>query len=82
MITINLPPELNTVLADMMRETGKSAEQIALEALLERLEDFEDVRVAEERLRNPSGPNIPLEKLMQKYGLLDDEGQHNKPAAE
>jgi hypothetical protein len=82
MITINLPPELDTVLADLMRETGQSAERIALDALLERLEDFEDVRVAEERLRNPSGPNIPLEDLLRKYGSLDADRQHTKPAAE
>jgi hypothetical protein len=80
MITINLPPELDKVLADMVRETGRSAEHIALGALLERLEDFEDVRIAEERLRNPVGPSIPLEEVMRKFGIGDK--RQDKPAAE
>lgn len=79
-ISITLPDELDGVLDELVRKTGESAEQIALRALLDRLEDFEDLQIAEERLQNPEGPAIPLEEVMRKYGLLDE--QQSKPAAE
>ena len=82
MITINLPPELDTVLADLMRETGQSAEQIALGALLERLEDFEDARVAEERLRDDDGVRIPLEEIIKDIEEREACELSAKPAAE
>ena len=79
-ITITLPEELDAVLNELARRTGESAERIALRALLDRLEDFEDVEIAEERLRNPEGPPIPLEEVMRQFGLLDQE--QSKPVAE
>ena len=82
MITINLPPELDTVLANLMRETGQSAEQIALGALLERLEDFEDARVAEERLRDDDGVQIPLEEIIKDIEEREARERFTKPAAE
>lgn len=69
-IAITLPQELEAVLAEMVRESGRTAEDIALSALLERLEDFEDLKIAEECLRNPQDPSIPLEEVMRKFGLL------------
>jgi predicted DNA-binding protein len=81
-ITITLPQELEPVLADMVRETGRTAEELALSALLERLEDFEDVKIAEERLRDQEGPGIPLEEVMRKYGLAASDEKQSKPAAE
>ena len=82
MITFSLPPELDTVLADLMRETGQSAEQIALGALLERLEDFEDVRIAEERLRTDSGVRIPREEIIKDIEKREASELAAKPAAE
>lgn len=81
-ITISLPQELEAVLAEMVRESGSTAEEITLSALLERLEDFEDVKIAEERLRNPEGPNLPIEEVMRKYGLAAPDEKQSKPAAE
>lgn len=40
MLTISVPKELESVLADMVRNTGRSAEEIASAALADRLEDF------------------------------------------
>lgn len=82
MIAISLPLELEEVLADLCRQTGQSAEQLALKALLERLEDFEDARVAEARLSDPSATFIPLDEVMRKFGLSPKDERQDKPAAE
>ncbi len=81
-ITIDLPEELRDLLAELCREEGKSAEQLARRLLLDRLEDFEDERIALERLNDPEASGIPLEDVMRKYGLMDEKGERTKPAAE
>ena len=82
MITIDLPPEVDKLLAAMARATGRSVDQIAIEAILERLEDWEDSAIAEERLKDDDGTRIPLEDIVRKLERRGAEAQRKKPAAE
>lgn len=71
MVTFTLPPGLESIMSEMVRETGQTAEQIILDAVEERLADFHDLRIAEERLRTPEGPTIPLDDILRRCGLID-----------
>jgi hypothetical protein len=82
MITFNLPPGLEWIMAEMASETGQTPEQIILDAVEERLSDFHETRIAEERLRNPTGPYIPLDEAIRELELREAEERRNKPAAE
>lgn len=82
MVTFTLPPGLESIMSEMVRETGQTAEQIILDAVEERLADFHDLRIAEERMRNPESPAIPLDDVLRKYGLADAGKPGGKPAAE
>ena len=81
MVSIDLPPEIDRLLADMARATGRSQDQIVIEAILEALEDWEDSQIAAERFED-KGPYIPLEEVIRKFELRDAEEQRKKPAAE
>lgn len=81
-ITFDLPDELGELLADLCREEGIASDELARRLLLDRLEDFEDVRIAMARLNDPEAEWIPLEDVMRKHGLLDEKGERTKPAAE
>jgi hypothetical protein len=82
MVTFTLPPGLESIMSDMARETGQTAEQIILDAVEERLADFHDLRIAEERLRTPEGPASPLDDVLRRYGLGGTGKPLGKPAAE
>ena len=82
MVTFILPPGLESIMSEMARETGLTAEQIILDAVEERLADFHDLRIAEERMRDPEGRAIPLDDVLRKYGLADTGEPLGKPAAE
>jgi predicted transcriptional regulator len=81
MLSINLPAEAAEVLARMARETGRSESRIALEAIIEVLEDWEDSLIAEERMKD-SGPFVSLDEVMTKLELREAEERRAKPAAE
>ena len=81
-ISFDLPDELRDLLADLCREESMASDELARRLLLDRLEDFEDVRIAMARLNDPEAEWIPLEDVMRKHGLLDEKGERTKPAAE
>lgn len=82
MITVKLPHETEKLLADMARASGRTADQVALEAILEAIEDWQDARIAEERLEEDDGVRVPLEEVMRKLELREAEERRKKPAAE
>jgi hypothetical protein len=53
MRTLNLPPKIETRLNKLSRKTGRSIEQIAVDAILLHLADIEDRCLALERGHNP-----------------------------
>lgn len=82
MITVKLPQQAEKLLADMARASGHTVDQVAVEAILETIEDWQDARIAEERLRDDDGARIPLEDVIRKLELREAAERRKKPAAE
>ncbi|MER9328323.1 DUF6290 family protein [Mesorhizobium sp. M0488] len=82
MMTVKLPHETEKLLADMARASGRTADQVALDAILEAIEDWQDARIAEERLEEDDGVRVPLEEVLRKLELREAEERRKKPAAE
>ena len=72
MLSIHLPAEVETRLEALAQTTGRTKEFYAREAILEHLDDLEDLYLAEQRLmdiRAGKSQTIPLEEVMKRYGL-------------
>jgi RHH-type rel operon transcriptional repressor/antitoxin RelB len=72
MFAIQLPQSIEKRLTKLARRTGRTKTSYVREAILNHLEDLEDVYIAERRLKQIlSGKErtIPLEKLIKRYGL-------------
>lgn len=74
MLAIRLPPEIEARLEKLARRTGRTKTFYAREAILEHLDDLEDLYLAEKRyddiLKGRSKP-VPLEEVVKRYGLED-----------
>ncbi|UCI09839.1 DUF6290 family protein [Mesorhizobium sp. B1-1-8] len=82
MITVKLPEKAEKLLTAMAKASGRSTDQVATEAILEAIEDWQDAKIADERLGNDDGIRIPLEDVMRKLELREAEERRKKPAAE
>ncbi len=74
MLVIRLPEEIEQRLEALAKRTGRTKTYYAREAILEHLEDLEDVYLAEqalEEVRAGRMKTIPLKDRMKKYGLKD-----------
>ncbi|MGO9235643.1 MAG: DUF6290 family protein [Methylocella sp.] len=74
MLAIRLPKEIEARLEALAAATGRTKTFYAREAILEYIEDLEDMYLAEQRLieiRAGRTETIPLEDVMKKYGLAD-----------
>ncbi len=74
MLAINLPTEIETRLEALAQTTGRTKEFYAREAILEHLDDLEDLYLAEQRLRdNRAGRSktLTLEEVERDLGLAD-----------
>jgi RHH-type rel operon transcriptional repressor/antitoxin RelB len=74
MLAIRLPSEIEDRLEALAKATGRSKTFYARQAILEHLDDLEDVYLAEQRLidiRSGKTQTIPLEDVMKRYGLED-----------
>jgi RHH-type transcriptional regulator, rel operon repressor / antitoxin RelB len=71
MLALRLPPEIEKRLADLAKKTGRSKSFYAREAILEHLDDLEDLYLAKKALEE-GGERISLQDLMKEYGLADD----------
>jgi len=70
--SIRLPHEIENRLEKLSIQTGRSKSFYVKEAILEHLDDIEDVYLAEKRLediRAGRTKTISLQKLMKKYGM-------------
>ena len=67
MLALRLPPEIEARLDALAKRTGRSKSYYAREAILEHLEDLEDIHLAEERIRTDTGERISLEEIIKKY---------------
>ena len=52
MLALRLPPELEKRLTDLAARTGRTKSYYARQALIEYIDDMEDVYLAEQRLRD------------------------------
>ncbi|MEB8475022.1 DUF6290 family protein [Acidithiobacillus ferriphilus] len=71
-ISIRLPEEIEHRLNELAARTGRSKTFYATEAILEHLDDLEDLYLAEQSLievRAGRSETIPLEEVMRQYGI-------------
>jgi RHH-type transcriptional regulator, rel operon repressor / antitoxin RelB len=74
MLAIRLPEEIEKRLDTLAKETGRTKSFYAREAILEHLDDLEDIYMAEQELadiRAGRVKTIPLEEVMKEYGMVD-----------
>ena len=74
MLAIRLPQSIEKRLEKLARRTGRTKSFYAREAILQHLEDFEDLYLAEralERIRNGEDTAIPLEEVMKRHVTED-----------
>lgn len=74
MLAIRLPPDIEDRLNALAQRTGRTKTFYAREAILEHLDDLEDLYLAETRLqalRRGDDQAVSLESLMQRHGLAD-----------
>jgi len=72
MLAIRLPLSIEERLERLARRTGRTKTYYVREAILEHLEDLEDLYLAErtlERVHSGEERTIPLKKAMKRHGL-------------
>ena len=74
MLAIRLPESIEKRLEKLAKRTGRTKTFYARQAILQHLEDLEDIYLAEKRLaaiRSGRTRTIPLQEVMRRYGLED-----------
>ena len=72
MLAIRLPDKIEKRLDSLAKRTGRTKTYYAREAILQYLDDLEDIYLAEKALedvRSGRSKPIPLEKVMRRYGM-------------
>lgn len=75
MIAVRLPAAIEKRLDRLAKRTGRAKSYYVREALLNHLDDLEDIYFAEKRLediRTGRSHTIPLEEVMKEHGNLED----------
>ena len=70
MLAIRLPADVEGRLDALAKRTGRTKSFYAREAIIEYLEDLEDIYLAEQRLediRAGRTKTVPLEEIMERY---------------
>ncbi len=71
-ISVRLPNEIELRLKNLAKLTGRSKTFYITAAILEKLDDLEDIYLAEKRLEDiqiGKTKTIPLEDVMKRYGM-------------
>ncbi|HZD49725.1 MAG TPA: DUF6290 family protein [Silvibacterium sp.] len=74
MLAIRLPENIEKRLERLAKRTGRTKTFYAREAILQHLEDLEDIYLAEKQLsdiRLGKTKTIPLEEVIRRHGLED-----------
>lgn len=72
MLAIRLPADIESRLEALARATGRTKTFYAREAILEHLDDLEDIYLAEKRLediRAGRSKTTPLSDVMKRHGM-------------
>ncbi len=74
MLAIRLPAEIESRLDALAAATGRTKSFYVRQAILEQIDDLEDLYLAEQRLtdiRAGRTATIPIEDVMKKHGVAD-----------
>ena len=74
MLAIRLPQSIEKRLEKLARRTGRTKTFYVREAILQHLEDLEDIYLAEtrlEKIRSGEEEAIPLENVIERHGMED-----------
>ena len=74
MLAIRLPREIEARLERLAQETGRTKTYYAREAILQYLDELEDVYLAEktlEEVRAGREKTVPIEQIAKRYGVAD-----------
>ncbi len=74
MLAIRLPESIEKRLEKLARRTGRTKTFYAREAIIEHLDDLEDLYLAErtlDRIRSGEEQTIPLEDALKRHGVED-----------
>lgn len=74
MLAIRLPESIEKRLEKLAKRTGRTKTFYARQAILQHLEDLEDIYLAErslDRIRSGEEATIPLEDVVKRHGLED-----------
>ncbi len=72
MLAIRLPATIEKRLGRLAKRTGRTKTYYAREAIVQHLDELEDIYLAEKRLeaiRAGRTRTIPIEKVMRRYGM-------------
>ncbi|MGA2976538.1 MAG: DUF6290 family protein [Spirochaetia bacterium] len=71
MLALRLPEDIEKRLDNLAKRTGRSKSYYAREAIVEHLDDLEDIYLAEKELQKirRGAPTYSLEDVMKEYGL-------------
>ena len=72
MLAIRLPQSIEKRLEKLARRTGRTKTYYVREAILQHLDDLEDIYLAEqalERVRSGEERTIPLKDVLKRHGL-------------
>ncbi|MCD4741754.1 MAG: DUF6290 family protein [Desulfobacteraceae bacterium] len=72
MLAIRLPKELEERIANLAKITGRTKTYYAKEAILNHIDNMEDVYLGQKRLediRAGKSKTIPIEQVMEEYGM-------------
>ncbi len=75
MLALRLPPDLEKRLDDLARKTGRTKSFYARQAIIEYLDDLEDIAMAEAGMAADDGTRYSLDEIMR--GL---EARHDRPS--
>ena len=68
MTTVQVPDEIAHRYEDLARAAGCEKDAYIRIALIDHLEDLEDIQIVSERLKNPQ-PTVSLEEVKRNLGL-------------
>lgn len=70
MLAVRLDPDLESRLDAVAKRTGRTKSFYARQAILEKIEELEDIALLEEALRDPeAGQTKALDQVMRELGL-------------
>jgi RHH-type transcriptional regulator, rel operon repressor / antitoxin RelB len=69
MLALRLPKDIEDRLTALARKTGRTKSYYARQAIIEHLEDLEDIAIAEERLSDPNAEWLSLEEVYERLGM-------------